>query len=112
MCKQYSPAEFFPTKKTGTESLGAGTKTAYVPEVHNLSSMQKAIVLHAVARNPYNPKHRWNTSPSMPVIVPYTSAHMSHASQQRVSKRLNTASATDYVPTHRWNTSPPQTMLA
>eukprot|EP00957_Ditylum_brightwellii_P195364 14884764-Ditylum_brightwellii.AAC.1 len=92
MTKQYSQAEFFLTKKTGTELLGAGTKNVHVPEVHNLPSTQRAIVSHAAARNMYGHRYRWNTSPPTPDIVPYASACMSHMSPQKVSKHPNTAS--------------------
>eukprot|EP00957_Ditylum_brightwellii_P152069 11578619-Ditylum_brightwellii.AAC.1 len=69
--------------------------------------MQRAVVPHAVARNPYETMHRWSTSLPTRAIVPYASAHMSHASQQKVSKHPNTASTNEYVPVHRWSTSPP-----
>eukprot|EP00957_Ditylum_brightwellii_P073445 5581173-Ditylum_brightwellii.AAC.1 len=81
--KQYSQAEFFPAKKAGINSIGTA------------------------ARNPYEPMHRWNTSPPTPAIVPYASVCVSHESQQKVSKHLITASTSEYVPMHRWNTSPP-----
>eukprot|EP00957_Ditylum_brightwellii_P204013 15337214-Ditylum_brightwellii.AAC.1 len=89
MIKQYSLAEFYPAKKNSIELLGTGTKNMYVPEVHNLPSMQRAVVPYAAARNPY------------------VSACVTHTSQQRVSKYPNTASTGEYAPTHRWSTSPP-----
>eukprot|EP00957_Ditylum_brightwellii_P104305 7945165-Ditylum_brightwellii.AAC.1 len=58
------------------------------------------MVPHAAAKNLYKPTHRWNTSPPTPAIVPYASAHISHASQQKVSKNPNTASTSEYVPMH------------
>eukprot|EP00957_Ditylum_brightwellii_P191878 14606885-Ditylum_brightwellii.AAC.2 len=76
-------------------------------EVHDLPSTQRAIAPHAAARNPYKPMHRWITSPPTPAIVPYASACVSSASQQKMPKHPNTASTSEYVPTHRWNTSPP-----
>eukprot|EP00957_Ditylum_brightwellii_P136402 10403458-Ditylum_brightwellii.AAC.1 len=84
MSKQHSLAEFYPSKKTGIKSLGPGTKNTYVPEVHDISSMQRAIVPYAAARNPY------------------TSSHVTHMLQQKVSHYPNTASTDKYVPTHRW----------
>eukprot|EP00957_Ditylum_brightwellii_P054384 4120503-Ditylum_brightwellii.AAC.1 len=61
----------------------------YVPEVHDIPSTEKAIVLYADARNPY------------------ASSCMPHTSQQKVSHYPNIASTCSHVPTHRWNTSPP-----
>eukprot|EP00957_Ditylum_brightwellii_P199503 15207760-Ditylum_brightwellii.AAC.1 len=74
MSKQYSPAEFYPAKKTGIESVIPGTKNTYVPEVHDIPSTERVIVPYAAARNPY------------------TSSCVIHTSQQKVSHHPNTAS--------------------
>eukprot|EP00957_Ditylum_brightwellii_P164227 12503050-Ditylum_brightwellii.AAC.1 len=84
MSKHYSPDEFYPTKKSGIESLGPGTKNMYLPEVHDIPSTERAVVPYAAARNPY------------------ASSYVAHTSQQKVSHYLNTASNCDYVPMHRW----------
>eukprot|EP00957_Ditylum_brightwellii_P152294 11594499-Ditylum_brightwellii.AAC.1 len=63
--KQYSPVEYFSTSKTPINSLGTGTKPAYVSVVHNSPYMQIA-------------------------ILPYASACESCASQQKVSQLSNT----------------------
>eukprot|EP00957_Ditylum_brightwellii_P077707 5905029-Ditylum_brightwellii.AAC.1 len=68
--------------KTPTNSLGTGTKPAYVPAVHNSPCTQSG-------------------------IDPYTSAYESCASQHKVSQLLNTTHTIECVPTHRWSTSPP-----
>eukprot|EP00957_Ditylum_brightwellii_P177047 13487600-Ditylum_brightwellii.AAC.1 len=57
--KQYSPAEYFPTSKIPTNSLGTGTKLVNVPIVHNSPCTQTA-------------------------FIPYASAYESRASQQKV----------------------------
>eukprot|EP00957_Ditylum_brightwellii_P107887 8229803-Ditylum_brightwellii.AAC.1 len=72
--RQYSPDEFYPKKKSGIESLGPGTKKTYVPEVHGMPSMERAIVPYAAARNPY------------------ASFCVTHMSQQKVSHYPNIAS--------------------
>eukprot|EP00957_Ditylum_brightwellii_P158803 12087478-Ditylum_brightwellii.AAC.1 len=74
MHKQYSLVEFYPTKKTGIESLGPGTKSTYIPEVHAMPSMERAVVSYAAARNPY------------------ATSCVTHISQQKVSNYPNTAS--------------------
>eukprot|EP00957_Ditylum_brightwellii_P190702 14517957-Ditylum_brightwellii.AAC.1 len=61
----------------------------YVPEVHDIPSMERTIVLYAAARNPY------------------TSSCVTHTSQQKVSHYPYIASTSNYVHTHRWSTSPP-----
>eukprot|EP00957_Ditylum_brightwellii_P018854 1417156-Ditylum_brightwellii.AAC.1 len=61
----------------------------YVPEVHDIPSTERTVVLYAAARNPY------------------ASSHVTHTSQQKESHYLNTASTCNYIPTHRWSTSPP-----
>eukprot|EP00957_Ditylum_brightwellii_P204159 15337944-Ditylum_brightwellii.AAC.1 len=81
-CNQYSPAEYFPTSKTPTNSLGTGTKPAYVPVIHDSPCIQTAIVL-------------------------YASACESRASQQKMSLLPNTTRTSEYVPTHMWSTNPP-----
>eukprot|EP00957_Ditylum_brightwellii_P194671 14829070-Ditylum_brightwellii.AAC.1 len=43
MIKQYSPGEYFPRLNTPTNSLGPGTKPAYVPAIHNLPPTQMAM---------------------------------------------------------------------
>eukprot|EP00957_Ditylum_brightwellii_P048102 3651606-Ditylum_brightwellii.AAC.1 len=75
--KQYYPAEFFPTLKTYTESLGPGTKPVYIPAVHNLPCKQTTIVSHETTMNTYKPIHRWNISQPTSDVVPYASAPMS-----------------------------------
>eukprot|EP00957_Ditylum_brightwellii_P099894 7611996-Ditylum_brightwellii.AAC.1 len=80
---------FIPKKKSGIESLGTGTKKTYVPEIHDIPSVEKAIVPYAAARNSY------------------ASSHVAHTSEQKVSHCLNIASTCNYVPMHRWSTSPP-----
>eukprot|EP00957_Ditylum_brightwellii_P193838 14760555-Ditylum_brightwellii.AAC.1 len=88
-CTQHSPDEFYPKKKSGIESLGTGTKSMYVPEVHDIPSTERAIVPYTAARNPY------------------ASSSVTNMSQQKVSHYLNITSTSNYVPTHRWSTSPP-----
>eukprot|EP00957_Ditylum_brightwellii_P134579 10260178-Ditylum_brightwellii.AAC.1 len=66
---------------TPTNSLETGTKSAYVPVVHDLPCTQTATVL-------------------------YASACESRASQQKVSRLLSTTHTSEYVPTHRWSTNP------
>eukprot|EP00957_Ditylum_brightwellii_P082724 6290025-Ditylum_brightwellii.AAC.1 len=87
--KQYSPVEFYPTKKTGIESLEPTTKNTYVPEVHDIPSTERAVVPYTAARNLY------------------TSSCVTHMSQQKLSHYPNTASTGEYVPTYRWSTGPP-----
>eukprot|EP00957_Ditylum_brightwellii_P173410 13203756-Ditylum_brightwellii.AAC.1 len=79
---QYSPADYFPTLKTPTNSFGPGTKQVYVPAVHNLPPMQSA-------------------------MFPYASTCIAHTSPQKVLQLLNTTPTNEYVHTHTWNTSPP-----
>eukprot|EP00957_Ditylum_brightwellii_P166008 12639330-Ditylum_brightwellii.AAC.1 len=71
MSKQYSWEEFYPAKNSGTESLGPGTKSMFVSEVHDMPSMQRAIVSYTAARNPYG------------------SSPVTHMSQQKVLHYLN-----------------------
>eukprot|EP00957_Ditylum_brightwellii_P032769 2484328-Ditylum_brightwellii.AAC.1 len=80
--KQYSPSEYFPMLNIPTNSLGPGTKPAYVPTIHNLPPMQL-------------------------VMVPYASTCMAHISPWNVSQFSNTAPTNEYVPMHRLNASPP-----
>eukprot|EP00957_Ditylum_brightwellii_P115809 8833368-Ditylum_brightwellii.AAC.1 len=61
----------------------------YVPEVHDIPSTERAIVLYTAARNPY------------------ASSCVTHTSQKKVSHYPNTASTSNYVHTHRWSTNPP-----
>eukprot|EP00957_Ditylum_brightwellii_P177291 13506082-Ditylum_brightwellii.AAC.1 len=72
--EQYSPVEFYPTKKSGIELLGPGTKNVYIPEVHDMPSMERAVVSYVAARNPY------------------ASSCVTHTSQQEESHYPNTAS--------------------
>eukprot|EP00957_Ditylum_brightwellii_P135105 10300902-Ditylum_brightwellii.AAC.1 len=74
MSKQYSLAEFYPTKKTGIELLGPDTKNEYIPEIHDMPSTQRAVVPYVAARNPYE------------------SSCVTNLSQQKVSHYPNTAS--------------------
>eukprot|EP00957_Ditylum_brightwellii_P039480 2986594-Ditylum_brightwellii.AAC.1 len=61
----------------------------YVPEVHGMPSMERAVVPHAAARNPY------------------ASSRVTYTSQQKVLHYPNTASTGEYMPMYRWSTSPP-----
>ena len=80
MSKHYFRAEFYPAKKSGIESFEPVTNNMYVPEVHNMTSMERAVVPYAAARNPY------------------ASSHVTHTPQQKVPHYPNTASTGEYVP--------------
>eukprot|EP00957_Ditylum_brightwellii_P178275 13578172-Ditylum_brightwellii.AAC.1 len=96
MSKQYSLAEFYPAKKIGIESCGPGTKNTCVPDVHDMPSMQRAVVSYAAARNPY------------------ASSCVTHTSQQKVSHYPTTASTdgtdfnTPFLPDSTGDTSKQQ----
>eukprot|EP00957_Ditylum_brightwellii_P141459 10776784-Ditylum_brightwellii.AAC.1 len=61
----------------------------YVPKVHDMPSMERAVVSYAAARNPY------------------TFSCVTHSLQQKVPHYPNTASTDEYAPMHRWSAGPP-----
>eukprot|EP00957_Ditylum_brightwellii_P128318 9787505-Ditylum_brightwellii.AAC.1 len=56
--KKYSPVEYFPMLNTPTNSLGFGTKPAYLPVVHNSPHMHTAVVLYASACESYESQQK------------------------------------------------------